>query len=305
MNLYPSTLTSSVSFRRREVPEGLVAIGRSLSIIEAIKEFSTLPTVYSSLIDILNDPSSTTQAVSDLIACDQASTSKLLKIVNSPFYGVPGQIDTISRAVVVLGFNEIYNLILSSTVMDFFTREGSLSNFRPVDFWRHSIAVGIATKTLGRLAGQPTQENFFIAGILHDIGKLIFFQYAEDQFSLALELCERERKPLSQMELKIFGMDHAQAGTLLAEQWHFPEPIIEAIQYHGQGIVPGKFDFLAAALHMGNILVRALELGNGGDDLILQPNRQVLKILNLKPGSLSGMVPSLLKDYDEICQTLL
>jgi putative nucleotidyltransferase with HDIG domain len=305
MDPYPSTSTSSGSFRRREVPGELVAAEKALSIIETIKEFSTLPTVYSSLIDVLNDPSATPQAVSDLIACDQASTSKVLKIVNSPFYGFSGQIETISRAVVVLGFNEIYNLILSSSIMDFFTGKESLSNFEPVEVWRHSIAVGIATKTLGRLAGHPNQENFFIAGVLHDIGKLVFFQYGEDEFSLALELCEREQKPISQVELKIFGIDHARIGALLAEQWRFPEPIINAIQYHGQGIIPGKFDFLTAAVHMGNILARALELGNGGDDFIPQPNRQVLEILNLKPGSLTGMAPGLLKDYDEICQTLL
>jgi putative nucleotidyltransferase with HDIG domain len=287
------------------MPGGLMTADRAVSIIDTIKEFSTLPTIYSSLVDVLTDPSSTIQAVSDLIASDQASTSKVLKIVNSPFYGFPGQIDTISRAVVVLGFKEIYNLILSSYVMDFFTRKESLSNFQPVGFWKHSIGVGIATKTLARLAEQPNQENFFIAGILHDIGKMVFFQYAEDQFSLALEICEREQKPISQAELKIFGIDHAQAGALLSGRWEFPEPIVKAIRYHGLGLIPGKPDFLAAAVHLGDILARALELGYAGDDLIPRPNKQALEVLNLKPGLLTGIVPLLLEDYDEICQTLL
>ena len=282
-----------------------MAAESSVSIINTIKEFSTLPTIYSSLVDVLTDPAATTQAVSELIACDQASTSKVLKIVNSPFYGFPGQIDTISRAVVVLGFNEIYNLILSSYVMDFFTRKESFSDFQPVDFWRHSIAVGIATKILGRWTEHSNQENFFISGILHDIGKLVFFQYGEEQFSLALEICEIERKPIGQAELKVFGMDHAQAGALLAEKWEFPEPIIQAIRYHGLETVPLKYDFLAAAVHLGNALARALELGFPGDDLIPRPNPLALEILNLKPGSLAEMVPLLLEDYDEICQALL
>ncbi|HMK64994.1 MAG TPA: HDOD domain-containing protein [Thermodesulfobacteriota bacterium] len=276
-----------------------------MAFTEAIQEFYTLPTVYSSLIEILNDPASTIEMVSDLIACDQASASKVLKIVNSPLYGYSGQIDTISRAVVILGFNEIYSLILSSGIMDFFTPLESLSRFQPVEFWRHSIAVGIAAKNLGRLTGQPRQENYFIAGVLHDIGKLIFFQQARETFSWALELSEIEKQPISSMESKLFSLDHGRAGALLAAQWHFPEPTIRAIQYHEQGGSPQKGDVLVAAVHLGNILARALELGNGGDDLIPRPNPEALELLNLKPGALTGMIPSLLKDYDEICQTLL
>jgi HD-like signal output (HDOD) protein len=300
LNLIPGNL-----FKRREIPEGLTASEKPLAFMEAIQEFYTLPTVYSSLMEILNDPSATIQSASDLIVCDQASTGKVLKIVNSPFYGYAGQIDTISRAVVILGFNEIYNLILSSGIMDFFTPLESLSRFQPVEFWRHSIAVGIATKTLGRLTGQPKQENYFIAGVLHDIGKLIFFQRAKETFSWALELSEIEKQPISRTELKLFGMDHAQAGALLAVHWHFPEPTIRAIQYHEQGVSSQKGDVLTAAVHLGNILARALELGNGGDDLIPQPNQEALELLNLKPGALTEMIPPLLKDYDEICQTIL
>ncbi len=274
-------------------------------VIENINEFSTLPTIYSSLVDALADPTSTTQDVSNLIACDQASTSKILKIVNSPFYGFPGQIDTISRAVVVLGFNEIYNLVLSSHIMDFFEEKRALLNFQPVDFWGHSIAVGIATKYLGQVTNQTNQENYFIAGILHDIGKLVFFQFAEEPFSSALELSKRERQPLHQAELSVFGMDHSQAGAITAERWALPKSIISALRYHETGIVPDNPEFLVAAVHVANVLVRALELGYPGDDFIPQPNRQALEILNLKPGSLKKIVPSLLKDYDEICQVLL
>jgi HD-like signal output (HDOD) protein len=95
------------------------------------------------------------------------------------------------------------------------------------------------------------------------------------------------------------------SGALLAAHWHFPEPTIRAIAYHEQGISSQKGDVLTAAVHLGNILARALELGNGGDDLIPQPNQEALELLNLKPGALTEMIPPLLKDYDEICQTIL
>ena len=93
------------------------------NLVKNIKEFSTLPTVYSSLIDVLADPKSSTEDVSNIISCDQASTTKVLRVVNSPFYGFSGQIDTVSRAIVILGFSEIYNLILASYLMDFFLKK--------------------------------------------------------------------------------------------------------------------------------------------------------------------------------------
>jgi len=275
------------------------------SIIDNIQEFSTLPTVYTSLVDVLADPKSTTQDVSNIIACDQASTMKVLKVVNSPFYGYSGQIDTISRAIIILGFNEIYNLILASYIMDFFSKKEAVLDFRPVDFWGHSIAVGIATRLIGETLRLPNQENFFVTGILHDIGKLIFFEFSEDQFAAALALSKRTQQSLQASELTVFGMDHTEIGALITERWRFPSSIIQTIRYHQTGIVPGKKDALTATVHLGNILCRALELGYPGDDFIPQPNPQALEIINAKPGLLKEIMPSLLKNYEETAQSLL
>ncbi|OGP49636.1 MAG: hypothetical protein A2Y79_04890 [Deltaproteobacteria bacterium RBG_13_43_22] len=273
-------------------------------IIENIKEFSTLPAVYSSLVDILADPMSTTEDVSNIIACDQVSTVKVLKIVNSPFYGFSGQIDTVSRAIVILGFNEIYNLILASHVMDFFTKREAVLDFRPVDFWGHSIAVGIAAKLIGQSLGLPNQENFFVTGILHDIGKLVFFEFSEDQFAAALALSKRCRQSLQVSEATVFGMDHTETGALITERWQFPSSIIQAIRYHQVGVIPGENDELTAAVHLGNILCRALELGYPGDDFIPQPNPKALEIINARPGLLKKIMPSLLKNFEETTQFL-
>ncbi len=274
-------------------------------LIKNIQEFSTLPTVYSTLVDVLADPKSTTEDVSNIIACDQASTTKVLKVVNSPFYGFSGQIDTISRAIVILGFNEIYNLILASYLMDFFLKKDAVLDFRPVDFWGHSIAVGIAARLVGQTLGLPHQENFFVTGVLHDIGKLVFFEFSEDQFAAALALSKRSQQPLYTAELTVFGIEHSEAGALLAERWRFPSSIIQSIRHHQTGIVPGKYDELTAAVHLGNIYCRALELGYPGDDFIPQPNPEALKIIDAQPSLLKEITPSLLKNYEETAQFLL
>jgi putative nucleotidyltransferase with HDIG domain len=275
------------------------------NLIKNIKEFSTLPTVYSSLVDVLADPKSTTQDVSNIIACDQASTTKVLRVVNSPIYGFSGQIDTVSRAIFILGFNEIYNLILTSYIMDFFSKKDAVLDFRPVDFWGHSIAVGIATRLIGQKQGLPNQENFFVTGVLHDIGKLVFFEFSEDQFAEALALSKKTQKSLHSAEKTVFGMDHSETGALLAERWRFPSSIIKAIRHHQTGIVPGKNDSLTAAIHLGNILCRALELGYPGDDFIPQPNPQAMDNINAQPDLLKEITPSLLKNFEETTKFLL
>jgi putative nucleotidyltransferase with HDIG domain len=284
---------------------GYQAVIKAELILENISEFPTLPTIYSSLADALADPCSTTRDVSRIISCDQASTSKILKIVNSPLYGYPGQIDTVSRAIVVLGYNEISNLVLTSQIMDLFSKRESLLDFRPVDFWGHSIAVGIATRHIGKALGLAKQDNFFTAGVLHDIGKLVFFEFASDQFTRALEWAKKHRLPIQAAEWEIFGTDHAYTGALLAEKWLLPQSIVQALRFHETGIAPETDPKLIASVHLGNALVRALELGYPGDDLILQPKQEALDILKLEPGILTQIVPNLLKDYEEITRILL
>jgi len=274
-------------------------------VLDQISEFPTLPTIYSSLADLLADPAATTHEVARIISSDQASTSKILKIVNSPLYGYPGQIDTVSRAIVILGFNEIYNLILTTAIMDFFSRQDPLLDFQPVDFWGHSIAVGVAAKCLAKTLRLAREDNFFTAGVLHDIGKLIFFEYADGQYAKALALSKQHRTSIQSGELLVFGTDHALIGALLAERWGLPPSIINALRYHETGILPGAEDKLVAVVHLGNILVRALELGYPGDDLIHRPNPEAIKILKLKPGFLTQVVPELLEEVEEISQILL
>lgn len=275
------------------------------NIIDIIEEFSTLPVIYSSLLDTLSRSHSSVDEVSRIIANDQASTLKILKMVNSAFYGFQGQIDTLSRAILILGFNEIYNLILTSSLLDMFSKKPAIASFRPKDFWKHSIAAGIASKLIGRAAGIVNLENFFIAGVLHDFGKLIFFEFLGDQLAQALALSKKNHQSLSQSELAVMGIDHAEAGALIAEKWRLPESLCLAVRYHHSGIPPKGPDRLVAAVHVGNILARSLNLGFPGDDLIPPFNQQVWDILEITPRTWKKMVPELLTDYEDTIKIFL
>ncbi|MCU0579762.1 MAG: HDOD domain-containing protein [Desulfobacterota bacterium] len=273
-------------------------------IIENIRDLPTLPTVYLALSEVIADPSSTAQDVSKIVACDQASAARVLRLANSVMYGFPGQIDTISRAVVVLGFDEIRNLVLSTVVMDLFSKQETVFSFRPTDFWAHSVAVGIATRLIGKACRMPREENCFVAGVLHDIGKLVFFEYAEKQYTQALDQAHKGHLSLYETEQDLLGLDHSRGGTILAENWNLPRDIQQAIRCHHTGLTGEDTDLLTAAVHMADILVRALELGFGGDDLIPRPQGEAWALLRLPPQTLSGMVPDLLRDYQEAVEIM-
>ena len=268
-------------------------------IIGNIRELPTLPTVYLALSDVMADPRSTAQDISQILSVDLASSSRVLRLANSVLYGFPGQIDTISRAVVILGFDEVRNLVLATSVMDLFSKQDSAFDFRPADFWAHSLGVGIATRIIGRACRLRHEENLFVAGILHDIGKLVFFEFAEKEFTRALDQANKCQQPLWESELEIMGIDHSLGGHLLVESWNLPPAIQNAIFGHHSGLVGDPPDPLVAVVHIADTLVRALELGFGGDDLIPRPNEQAWEVLGLPPNTLTEVTPAVLQQFEE------
>jgi putative nucleotidyltransferase with HDIG domain len=268
-------------------------------ILKTVKDAPTLPTVYTALCDAMANPHSTANEVAKIVSMDQASTIKILRIANSSFFGFSGRIENIQRAIVILGFNEVRNLIMASSVMNMFSRKESSMGFKPTDFWAHSLAVGLIARSVARLAGCPVVENFFVAGVLHDIGKLFFYQFAEDDFARVISSVKKEGRLIRDCEVEVFGMDHALMGSLLADHWKLPEPIRDAIHYHHFGTAGDKIDLLVASVHVGDVLARALGLGHPGDDLVPQPSESVWQDLKLRPGMMTQMVPSLLRDYEE------
>lgn len=268
-------------------------------IFENIRDLPTLPTVYLALSEVMADPRSTAQSISQIVSSDLASASRVLRLANSVLYGFPGQIDTISRAVVVLGFDEVRNLVLATSVLDLFSKQDSAFDFRPGDFWAHSIGVGIATRLIGQACRLADVENLFVAGILHDIGKLVFFEYAEKEFTRALDQANKCQQPLWESEKEILGMDHSQGGLLLVENWNLPPAIQKAICGHHAGLIGEPPDPLVAAVHLADTLARALELGFGGDDLIPRPSEQAWEVLGLPPNTLTEITPHILQQFEE------
>lgn len=274
-------------------------------LTQKVEEFPTLPTIYTALSEVMANPRSTIQDAVNIISQDQASASKILKAANSSVYGIRVNIDTITQAIFYIGFDEVKNLVLALSVIDIFNRDAKNQVLNPVGLWKHSIAVGVITRTLGKSLSIRHLENYFIAGILHDIGKLFFYRFMPEEYKKVIEYSQENSVSLREAEKTIIGITDTIAGELLAQKWRLPRNIINAISYHYSGLVDGKVDSLTSCVHLAEIISTMLELGDSGYDMILQPNAKLWDELKFDKNVFTNNLDQIITDYNESISLLL
>ncbi len=259
--------------------------------LRTIASLPTLPTVVERLIRLLQDPQVSAEEIGKAISSDQALASKVLKLVNSAFYGFPGRIGTITHAVVILGFSTVKNIILTSTIFDFFRRPGTKhSAFDMEKFWFHSLACGAASLSLAKHSGYADKEECFIGGLIHDIGKVVLYQYLPGEFCAVADHARSKDVLFLDAENTLLGITHQDIGALLAERWNLPIDLREVIRYHHQ---PSLCSPMTAIVHAADIMVRAMDYGNGGDEKIPLMSDEVWKSLGLRATTLKPILASI------------
>ncbi len=253
-------------------------------ITQTIINLPTLPTVVAKMVELIDDPRSSSRSLSRLVKTDQVLTARILRLANSAYYGFPNPICSINLAIVVLGFETIKNLGLSVAVISRFARssqDGELLDY--TRFWEHSVGVAVAARLLARLHGFRSLENeAFVAGLVHDLGKVILSQYQTAQYSQTLRLVAEERLLLVRAEERVLGVTHAEVGGWLAERWNLPASLAEAIRLHHVPLTARQAPLLTAIVHFADILARAARVGNGGDPLVPPFYRGLLRVLPLQ-----------------------
>ncbi len=200
--------------------------------LDRITELPTLPVILSRLNTMLSDHDTSISKLKRVIETDQAITSKLLKLVNSAFYGFRSRISNIPHALALLGFNSVRNAMISITVFDAFSKGRGAEEWDPKEFWKHSMSVAVISKFLAGKSRIAVPDDAFVGGLLHDIGKLIMAQYFMEKFTRVVEMM-KDRKTFAQAEKADYPpFDHARIGGYIADKWQFPKILIEAIQYH-------------------------------------------------------------------------
>ncbi len=250
-----------------------MSMGTAATYAALRNKLDTLPAldaVVLKLIDIVNSPDSSADDAATCIKQDPALTSRILRLANSAFYGSPRAISSVSSAVVVLGFNSIKALALSSSVIRLFA-QGPVARFDMKQFWRHSIVCALAGReiirsVLGQMYLDP--ESAFCAGIMHDIGKLVFAHCLPTEYNVVCEEAFEKKISICTVEESVFGVNHATVGKILSDLWSLPLDLEASIVGHHSPVAGEGIANLVAAIHIADTIAHRVNAGLWKDEQV-------------------------------------
>ncbi|MFV0421747.1 HDOD domain-containing protein [Oleidesulfovibrio sp.] len=266
--------------------------------ILAVKNLPTLPDALEEVSRLVDDPNSSSEQIAKVISYDQVLSAKVLKMVNSPIYGFPGRISSVQHALVLLGFNVIRGLIISTSVFDDM-------NKTMVGLWDHSVGCALASGEIARILGLKDPEEYAVAGLLHDLGKVVTAVQLPEAKKSIDALVQAEDLTYLEAEKRILGFSHDRVNLWLGKHWNLPPNISEAIAYHHKPLSAQHYTQFACVVHIGNFLTRVFEYGNGGDENVPYMLPQAMKLLNLNQRLLEQVLDALCTKFIEVSELKL
>lgn len=271
-----------------------VTMDHTDQILQTIKELPPLPLVVQKLLIVMEDDNSSADDISQVLNSDQAMTSKVLKLVNSSFYGLSGKVTTVPRAIVILGVAAMRNLALGLGVTRVLAKSGT--GELQDKFWDHSIAAAAACEVLARHTKKVVPEEAFVAGLLHDIGHLVLLMAVPDEFMQVMAM-----GPVSMVEneRRTIGMAHTRAGQKLLKQWKLPTNLCDAIRFHHTPkVITGKEDPLISLVAMGDLFAsvhgNVYERSLGDKDF-----QKLVKVTDLNPEEVGQILDEMSSRVEE------
>lgn len=221
----------------------------------------TLPGILKKISVMSESSDSDASDVAEVISSDQVLSAKLLRMVNSPVYGFPGRISSVTHAVVLLGFNVVKGIVLGTAVFDSIGQHGK-------DMWLHSLGCALFSRRLAKELDLPEIEEVMIAGLLHDLGKVVLSHLFGKNYEAAIELAEHRRCHIGEVEREVFSVDHARVSRWLADEWHFPDRLSDPLIYHHQPHLAKRAPEVTRVVHAADILTRGMGYGYPGDNVL-------------------------------------
>ncbi len=270
-------------------------------LIRRVEEIPTLPVIISRILEVLGDGKSSAKDLEKVISLDQSIAAKVLKIANSAYYGFSGEINTIHRAIVILGFQTVKGLSLGSFIFDTFFHAGQNASFDRTAYWLHSIASSKGALAIGRELIELEAEEAFLAGLIHDIGMVVMDHAMHDAYRQVLKKAINQGGPLDRLESEAWGFDHGEVGAWIGERWKFPPSLLDAIRFHHRVAESrDSMKTLVAAIHVADFCSSeaGLNVVENTDSYGLQ--EEALRLTSMTQEGITALTESIRDERDEI-----
>jgi HD-like signal output (HDOD) protein len=273
-------------------------------VIRGVTNVGTVQLIYNRLTAVMNHPLSSAADVGKVIGEDPGLTARLLRLVNSPIYGFPTRIDTVSQAISIVGMTQLHDLALGTSFIQLFS-EVPADLVSMDSFWRHSVACGVTARVLAAQRREPNVERFFVAGLLHDIGRPVIYMNAGAEAREALTRCRRSGELLYKVENEIFGFHHGTVGSALLERWRLPGLLQEVTAWHHNPGLASRFPIETAVVHVADIIANALQFGTSGERLVPPLVPEAWDRIGLSPTGLPFILKQVERQFTEAVTAVL
>jgi HD-like signal output (HDOD) protein len=270
-------------------------------VIADLEELPALPTTVMKVVNLTQSETSSAGDLAKIISMDQSLTTSVLKLCNSPFYGLQRKVDSVQQAVALVGFEAVKGLVVSISVKDTFNKSTDGYLMEEGELWRSGIACGFLAQKIAFEADPSLKDVAFTAGIIRDIGKVVCNKYLLSDFSRIMELAQSEKINFNQAEKKVLGFDHGDIGGRVAKKWSFPTHLTDAIlNHHAPANSDAKSRKLTNMVHIADVICLTMGIGVGGDGLYYEMDAEAAKMLKIDEEKMENLMGFLLDSMDKI-----
>jgi len=270
------------------------------TLVNDSTQIGTLPSIFYEINEAIEDPEASFSRIGNIISGDAALSARLLKIVNSSFYGFDTKVETVTHAITIVGLAQLRELVLATKVISQFS--GVPKGIVDMEsFWGHSIACGLAAKIIAIYRREPNAERYYVKGILHDVGRLILFLSLPQEMKKILELREKGGL-LHEVEMEVLGFDHAEVGCALAEKWELHPDLGNSVLYHHSPSKNKDYLHSAGIIHFADVISHAMQLGGSGEPHVPPLDENIFTVLDLPVSLLASIITQVDRQYDDAVQ---
>ena len=271
-------------------------------IMRKVRTFPSMPQVVTQLLVALENPEIDTAEIVEILKYDAGLTANILKIANSAYFAFRCKIGSVRQAVVVLGQNQLKKIVMASCMASVIDKPVPGYDLDPGQLWLHSVAVSVIAENLAASLSLQNVDNIFTAALIHDIGKLVLADFVQEDIK-KIQYTVSEDVSFETAERLVLGIDHAEIGALILEEWSFPPEIVEAVHWHHTPDLKKDDSVMADIIHVADLLSLMIGLGTGQDGLHYLPSISAIKRLNIEESKLEFIASQTLQLVSDLFVT--